>query len=129
MKKLAMVFCLMFCVVAVSACGQAEEAPLCLGVNAVVTQVDADSGAITVKDPSEEDLFGEACRIDCGELPVIYCDYASQQVRMIAVSDLLPGDEVLLSISTEEMESYEKPESGVGSIRVEQIQLGTQRLT
>lgn len=60
---------------------------------------------------------------------MIYCDYAAQQVRMIAVSDLLSGDEVLLSISTEEMESYEKTESGVGSIRVEQIQLGTQWLT
>ena len=101
---------------------------LTLGVNAIITEIDKENKIITTKDSGEEGVLGEDCLIDCSKIPMIYCNYDTQDVVDITIDDLQVGDEIILTIRSSEIENLQKEDDNKGKIAVEQLQLGTQRM-
>ena len=123
MKKMIMTLCMFICAFTLVACsGQQTNEPLTLGVNAIITEIDKENKIITTKDS------GEDCLIDCSKIPMIYCNYDTQDVVDITLDDLQVGDEIILTIRSSEIENLQKEDDNKGKIAVEQLQLGTQRI-
>ena len=105
-KKISVLSILLF-IFCLTACGnKKEEDALHLGVNAIITEIDATNQSITVKDYDIED-----------------------DVESIDFKDLQPNDEIILSIRSSEIQRRKSMDSVSCEIEVEQIQLGTQRLS
>ena len=118
-----MTLCMFICAFTLVACsGQQTNEPLTLGVNAIITEIDKENKIITTKDS------GEDCLIDCSKIPMIYCNYDTQDVVDITLDDLQVGDEIILTIRSSEIENLQKEDDNKGKIAVEQLQLGTQRI-
>ena len=129
MKKMIMVLCIFICVFTLVACsGQQTNEPLTLGVNAIITEIDKENKIITTKDSGEEGVLGDDCLIDCSQIPMIYCNYDTQDVIDITLDDLQVGDEIILTIRSSEIENLQKEDGNKTKIEVEQLQLGTQRI-
>ena len=123
MKKMIMTLCMFICAFTLAACsGQQTNESLTLGVNAIITEIDKENKIITTKDS------GEDCLIDCSKIPMIYCNYDTQDVVDITLDDLQVGDEIILTIRSSEIENLQKEDDNKGKIAVEQLQLGTQRI-
>ena len=123
MKKMIMALCIFICAFTLVACsGQQTNEPLTLGVNAIITEIDKENKIITTKDS------GEDCLIDCSKIPMIYCNYDTQNVVAITLDDLQVGDEIILTIRSSEIENLQKEDDNKAKIAVEQLQLGTQRI-
>ena len=123
MKKMIMTLCMFICAFTLVACsGQQTNETLTLGVNAIITEIDKENKIITTKDS------GEDCLIDCSKIPMIYCNYDTQDVVDITLDDLQVGDEIILTIRSSEIENLQKEDDNKGKIAVEQLQLGTQRI-
>ena len=123
MKKMIMTLCMFICAFTLVACsGQQTNESLTLGVNAIITEIDKENKNITTKDS------GEDCLIDCSKIPMIYCNYDTQDVVDITLDDLQVGDEIILTIRSSEIENLQKEDDNKGKIAVEQLQLGTQRI-
>ena len=112
--------------VSLSGCGSLKDDSL-LTVNAVITEVDAAKQTITVKDDADENTLGEECLIDCSSTPMVYCDFATQKVTRISFEELQVNDRVVVSIRSSEMEKFRSGSGGENTIKVEQLQLYTQR--
>ena len=94
------------CAFTLVACsGQQTNEPLTLGVNAIITEIDKENKIITTKDSGEEGVLGEDCLIDCSKIPMIYCNYDTQDVVDITLDDLQVGDEIILTIRSSEIEN------------------------
>ena len=129
MKKMIMALCIFICVFTLVACsGQQTNEPLTLGVNAIITEIDKENRIITTKDSGEEGVLGNDCLIDCSKIPMIYCNYDTQDVVDITFDDLQVGDEIILTIRSSEIENLQKEDDNKAKIAVEQLQLGTQRI-
>ena len=129
MKKMIMTLCMFICAFTLVACsGQQINEPLTLGVNAIITEIDKTNKIITVKDNGEEDALGDTCLIACSGIPMIYCNYDTQDVISIDFDDLKVGDEIILTIRSSEIENLQKKDDNKAKIEVEQLQLGTQRM-
>ena len=123
MKKMIVTLWMFICAFTLVACsGQQTTEPLTLGVNAIITEIDKENKIITTKDS------GEDCLIDCSKIPMIYCNYDTQDVVDITLDDLQVGDEIILTIRSSEIENLQKEDDNKGKIAVEQLQLGTQRI-
>ena len=123
MKKMIMALCIFICAFTLVACsGQQTNEPLTLGVNAIITEIDKENKIITTKDS------GEDCLIDCSKIPMIYCNYDTQDVVDITLDDLQVGDEIILTIRSSEIENLQKEDDNKAKIAVEQLQLGTQKI-
>ncbi len=112
----------------VACSGQQTNEPLTLGVNAIITEIDKENKIITTKDSGEEGVLGDDCLIDCSQIPMIYCNYDTQDVVDITLDDLQVGDEIILTIRSSEIENLQKEDDNKAKIAVEQLQLGTQRI-
>ena len=109
MKKMIMALCIFICVFTLVACsGQQTNEPLTLGVNAIITEIDKENKIITTKDSGEEGVLGDDCLIDCSQIPMIYCNYDTQDVVDITLDDLQVGDEIILTIRSSEIENHQK---------------------
>ena len=129
MKRMIMALCIFICVFTLVACsGQQTNEPLTLGVNAIITEIDKENKIITTKDSGEEGVLGDDCLIDCSQIPMIYCNYDTQDVVDITLDDLQVGDEIILTIRSSEIENLQKEDDNKAKIAVEQLQLGTQRI-
>ena len=129
MKKMIMALCIFICAFTLVACsGQQTNEPLTLGVNAIITEIDKENKIITTKDSGEEGVLGDDCLIDCSQIPMIYCNYDTQDVVDITLDDLQVGDEIILTIRSSEIENLQKEDDNKAKIAVEQLQLGTQRI-
>ena len=95
--------------------------------NAVITEIDTAKQTITVKDDADENTLGEECLIDCSSTPMVYCDFATQKVTRISFEELQVNDRVIVSIRSSEMEKFRSGSGGENTIKVEQLQLYTQR--
>lgn len=128
-KKAIISFYMFICVVTFVACTvQPTEDSLTLGVNTIITKIDKANQTITVKDSSEDVVLGKACLIDCSKIPMIYCNYDTQNTISISLDDLQVGDEVILTIRSSEIENYQTEDNNKAKIEVEQLQLSTQRI-
>ena len=73
-------------------------------------------------------VLGDDCLIDCSQIPMIYCNYDTQDVVDITLDDLQVGDEIILTLRSSEIENLQKEDDNKAKIAVEQLQLGTQRI-
>ena len=128
MRRLLSIAFALFIVVGISGCKKTENDVLQLGLNAIIVEVDNSNQVIYVSDTEHEDVFGERAAIDCSKAierdSIFYVDYdsdTSDNLRFIEFEALMVGDMVILGI-------YESELKGTEAIRVEDIQLSTQRL-
>ena len=125
-RGIGIALCLLTLLLSLSGCGSLRDDSLLI-VNAVITEVDTGKQTITVKDDVDESTLGEECLIDCSSIPMVYCDFATQKVTKISFEDLQVNDKVIVSIRSSEMESFRSGSGGENTIKVEQLQLSTQR--
>ena len=118
--------CLLALLLSLSGCSSLKDDSLLI-VNAVITEVDTGKQTITVKDDADENTLGEECLIDCSSTPMVYCDFATQKVTRISFEELQVNDRVVVSIRSSEMEKFRSGSGGENTIKVEQLQLYTQR--
>lgn len=128
MKKIGMVLCVFLFMISMTACSSSKNNPVHLGVNAVITEIEEENNTITVKDSAEEGVLGKNCLIDCSSTSMIYCDYDTGQVVSISFEDLQVQDEIILSIPNSEIEHSKDKDNKASTIKVEQLQLSTQRM-
>ena len=126
-RGIGIVLCLLTLLLSLSGCGSLKDDSLLI-VNAMITEVDAAKQTITVKDDADENPLGEGCLVDCSSIPMFYCDFATQKVTRISFEDLQVNDKVIVSIRSSEMESFRSGSGGENTIKVEQLQLYTQRV-
>lgn len=128
MRRLLSIAFALFIVVGISGCKKTENDVLQLGLNAIIVEIDNSNQVIYVSDTEHEDVFGERAAIDCSKAierdRIFYVDYdrdTTDNLRFIEFEDLMVGDMIILGI-------YESELKGTEAIRVEDIQLSTQRL-
>ena len=128
MKRLLSIVFALFIVAGITGCKKAENDVLHLGLNAIIVEIDHENQLIYVSDTEHEDVFGGRAAIDCSKAierdSIFYVDYDSDttdNLRFIEFKDLMVGDMIILGI-------YESELNGTDAIRVEDIQLSTQRL-
>ena len=109
-----------------SGCGSLKDDSLLI-VNAVITEVDTGKQTITVKDDVDESTLGEGCLLDYSSVPMVYCDFATQKVTKISFEDLQVNDRVIVSIRSSEVENFRSGGNEENTLKVEQLQLYTQR--
>ena len=109
-----------------SGCGSLKDDTLLIA-NAVITEIDTAKQTITVKDDVDESTLGEGCLLDYSSVPMAYCDFATQKVTKISFEDLQVNDRVIVSIRSSEMESFRSGGNEENTLKVEQLQLYTQR--
>lgn len=115
-------------VAGLSGCKKTENDVFHLGLNAIIVEIDYANQVIYVSDTEHEDVFGGRAAIDCSKAierdRIFYVDYdrdTTDNLRFIEFEDLMVGDMIILGI-------YESELKGTEAIRVEDIQLSTQRL-
>ena len=109
-----------------SGCGSLKDNTLLIA-NAVITEIDTEKQTITVKDDVDESTLGEECLLDCSSVPMAYCDFATQKVTKISFEDLQVNDRVIVSIRSSEVENFRSGGNEENTLKVEQLQLYTQR--
>lgn len=127
MKKIAAMLCLLICLATMVSCGSSKDDVLHLGIDAVITEIDDTTKTITVKGSDKKGFLQQECLIDCSETPMIFCNYETHELKDISFDDLQVGDEIILSIQSSEIENFQK-DSDTAKLKVEQLQLGTQRM-
>ena len=125
-RGIGIALCLLTLFIFLSGCGSLKDDTLLI-VNVVITEVDTGKQTITVKDDVDESTLGEECLIDCSSIPMAYCDFATQKVTRISFEDLQVNDKVIVSIRSLEIEKFRSDSGGENTIKVEQLQLYTQR--
>ena len=125
-RGIGIALCLLTLLLSLSGCGSLKDDSLLI-VNAMITEVDAAKQTITVKDDADENTLGEECLINCSSVPMVYCDFATQKVTKISFEDLQVNDRVIVSIRSPEMESFRSGGNEENTLKVEQLQLYTQR--
>ena len=118
--------CLLTLLLSLSGCGSLKDDSLLI-VNAVITEVNAAKQTITVKDDADESALDKECLIGCSSVPMVYCDFATQKVTRISFEELQVNDKVIVSIRSSEMESFRSGGNEENTLKVEQLQLYTQR--
>lgn len=128
MRRVLSVLVALLIAVGMTGCKKTEDDVLHLGLNAIILEIDPENQLIYVSDTEHEDVFGERAAIDCSKAikrdSIFYVDYDSDttdNLRFIEFKDLMVGDMIILGI-------YESELNGTDAIRVEDIQLSTQRL-
>lgn len=109
-----------------SGCGSLKDDTLLIA-NAVITEIDTAKQTITVKDDVDESTLGEGCLLDYSSVPMVYCDFATQKVTKISFEDLQVNDRVIVSIRSSEVENFRSGSNEENTLKVEQLQLYTQR--
>ena len=125
-RGIGIALCLLTLLIALSGCGSLKDDSLLI-VNAVITEVDVAKQTITVKDDADESALDKECLIGCSSVPMVYCDFATQKVTRISFEDLQVNDKVIVSIRSSEMESFQSGGNEENTLKVEQLQLYTQR--
>lgn len=125
-RGIGIALCLLTLLLSLSGCGSLKDDTLLI-VNAVITEVDTEKQTITVKDDADESTLGEGCLVDCSSIPMVYCDFVTQKVTRISFEELRVNDRGIVSIRSSEMEKFRSGSGGENTIKVEQLQLYTQR--
>ena len=125
-NKRGIALCFLTLFLFLSGCGSLKDDTLLI-INAVITAVDTGKQTITVKDDVDENTLGEGCLVDCSSIPMFYCDFATQKVTRISFEELQVNDKVIVCIRSSEMERFRSGSGGENTIKVEQLQLYTQR--
>lgn len=127
MKKLRYIFELLILTSILISCNSQEETKH-LGIDAEIVSIDGESEVLTVKDISDSGIFGEASKIDCKDSDIIYCNYKTKELKTIKFEDLSVGDDIILEINDSEFLKLKDNKDSEQTIKINQVQLGTQRL-
>ena len=125
-RGIGIALCLLTLLLSLSGCGSLKDDSLLI-VNAVIMGINTEKQTITVKDDVDESTLGEECLLDCSSIPMAYCDFATQKVTKISFEDLQVNDRVIVSIRSSEMENFRSGGNEENTLKVEQLQLYTQR--
>ena len=125
-RGIGIALCLLTLFIFLTGCGSLKDDTLLIA-NAVITEIDTEKQTITVKDDVDESTLGEGCLTECSPIPMVYCDFATQKVTRISFEDLQVKDKVIVSIRSSEMESFRSGGNEENTLKVEQLQLYTQR--
>ena len=125
-RGIGIALCFLTLFLFLSGCGSLKDDTL-LTVNAVIMEVDTGKQTITVKDDVDESTLGEGCLLDYSSVPMVYCDFATQKVTKISFEDLQVNDKVIMCIRSSEMENFRSGGNEENTLKVEQLQLYTQR--
>ena len=125
-RGIGIALCLLTLFIFLSGCGSLKDDTLLIA-NAVITEIDTEKQTITVKDDVDESTLGEECLLDCSSVPMAYCDFATQKVTRISFEELQVNDKVIMCIRSSEMESFRSGGNEENTLKVEQLQLYTQR--
>ena len=125
-RGIGIALCLLTLLLSLSGCGSLKDDTLLIA-NAVITEIDAAKQTITIKDDVDESTLGEECLLDWSSIPMVYCDFATQKVTRISFEELQVNDKVIMCIRSSEIESFRSGSGGENTIKVEQLQLYTQR--
>ena len=125
-RGIGIALCLLTLFIFLAGCGSLKDDTLLI-INEVITEIDTAKQTITVKDDADESALGKECLIDCSSVPMVYCDFATQKVTKISFEDLQVNDKVIMRIRSSEMESFRSGGNEENTLKVEQLQLYTQR--
>ena len=125
-RGIGIALCLLTLLLSLSGCGSLKDDTLLIA-NAVITEINTEKQTITVKDDADESALDKECLIGCSSVPMVYCDFATQKVTRITFEDLQVDDKVIVSIRSSEMESFRSGVNEENTLKVEQLQLYTQR--
>ena len=125
-RGIGIALCLLTLLLSLSGCGSLKDDTLLIA-NAVITEINTEKQTITVKDDADESALDKECLIGCSSVPMVYCDFATQKVTRITFEDLQVDDKVIVSIRSSEMESFRSGGNEENTLKVEQLQLYTQR--
>ena len=125
-RGIGIALCLLALLLSLSGCGSLKDDTLLIA-NAVITEIDTAKQTITVKDDVDESTVGEGCLLDYSSVPMVYCDFATQKVTKISFEDLQVNDRVIVSIRSSEVENFRSGGNEENTLKVEQLQLYTQR--
>ena len=125
-RGIGIALCLLTLMLSLSGCGSLKDDTLLIA-NAVITEIDTAKQTITVKDDVDESTLGEGCLLDYSSVPMVYCDFATQKVTKISFEDLQVNDRVIVSIRSSEVENFRSGGNEENTLKVEQLQLYTQR--
>lgn len=125
-RGIGIALCLLALLLSLSGCGSLKDDTLLIA-NAVITEIDTAKQTIMVKDNADESTLGEECLIDCSTVPMVYCDFATQKVTRISFEELQVNDKVIMCIRSSEIESFRSGGNEENTLKVEQLQLYTQR--
>ena len=125
-RGIGIALCLLTLFIFLSGCGSLKDDTLLI-INAVITEIDTAKQTIMVKDDADESTLGEDCLTECSSIPMAYCDFATQKVTRISFEELQVNDKVIVSIRSSEMESFRSGGNEENTLKVEQLQLYTQR--
>ena len=125
-RGIGIALCLLALLLSLSGCGSLKDDSLLI-VNAVITEVDTGKQTIMVKNDADESTLGEECLIDCPSVSMVYCDFATQKVTRISFEELQVNDKVIMCIRSSEIESFRSGGNEENTLKVEQLQLYTQR--
>ena len=125
-RGIGIALCLLALLLSLSGCGSLKDDTLLIA-NAVITEIDTAKQTITVKDDVDESTLGEGCLLDYSSVPMVYCDFATQKVTKISFEDLQVNDRVIASIRSSEVENFRSGGNEENTLKVEQLQLYTQR--
>ena len=122
-RGIGIALCLLALLLSLSGCGSLKDDTLLIA-NAVITEINTEKQTITVKDDVDESTLGEECLLDCSSIPM---DFATQKVTKISFEDLQVNDKVIICIRSSEMENFRSGGNEENTLKVEQLQLYTQR--
>ncbi len=129
MRKIAG-FAVVLMMLSLVACGETDEV-LHLGENFKIVDIDSEQMILTVEDMRIPPIIKGEFYLLCEDVPVIYCNYEKADdpdaVKGIEFNDLIIGDEIIVSAYEKDLESL-KAEGGDKTLKITQIQLGTQRM-
>ena len=125
-RGIGIALCLLTLMLSLSGCGSLKDDTLLIA-NAVITEIDTGKQTITVKGDVDESTLGEGCLLDYSSVPMVYCDFATQKVTKISFEDLQVNDRVIVSIRSSEVENFRSGGNEENTLKVEQLQLYTQR--
>lgn len=125
MKKYIFIITLVVFAMIFTACSSQNDDVLHLGLDAFVQEIDIEKNCITINGTDNDIFVKSSCEVSCDDINMIYCNYKTGEIKRITIEDLQKGDEIILGVKESEMSKYIN-EKGV--LKVEQLQLGTQRL-
>ncbi len=125
MKKILSIVLVLVMVLAFAGCNHQEES-LHLGYNFRILDINSENMTLTVEDMNSRQRIEGKILIPCSDIPIIYCDYKTQDVTAIDFSDLTVGDEIIITAYKKDINALAEENSN-NILKVSQIQLGTQR--
>lgn len=130
MKKFRNILQLLLISIVFISCNGKQEGTH-FGVDAKIVDIDKNEKVLTIEDADEneeDEIFGKSTKIDCKDSNVIYCDYKKLEVKNINFEDLVVGDDIILEVKDSELLKLKDNKDSDETIKVNQVQLGTQRL-